>query len=153
MIPPTTLTKLFYFTTINPREWCTVTTLLLSIKYFSFQKFKCFHKICMLHSNFTFSSLDLYVFIWYCTSVCNKKYHCILECLARCKVLIFVNIFEVQKSPSSGVPWKRCSENMQQIYRRTPCRSMIFEITLRHGFSHLKLLHIFRTTFLKNTSG
>ena len=77
---------------------------------FFFEKFKCFHKICMLHSNFTFSSLDLYVFIWYCTSVCNKKYHCIPECLARCKVLIFVNMLEVQKSPSreeflgKGVP-------------------------------------------------
>ena len=104
MISPTTLAKLFYFTTINPREWTTVTRLLLSIKYFFFfEKFKCFHKICMLHSNFTFSSLDLYVFIWYCTSVCNKKYHCIPECLARCKVLIFVNMFEVQKSPSREV--------------------------------------------------
>ena len=26
----------------------------------------------------------------------------------------------VQKQPSKGVPRKRCSENMQQIYRRTP---------------------------------
>ena len=25
-----------------------------------------------------------------------------------------------QKQPSRGVPRKRCSENMQQIYRRTP---------------------------------
>ena len=25
-----------------------------------------------------------------------------------------------QKQPSRGVPWKRCSENMQQIYRKTP---------------------------------
>ena len=25
-----------------------------------------------------------------------------------------------QKQPPRGVPWKRCSENMQQIYRRTP---------------------------------
>ena len=26
----------------------------------------------------------------------------------------------IQKQPSRGVPWKRCSENKQQIYRRTP---------------------------------
>ena len=26
----------------------------------------------------------------------------------------------VQKQPSRGVPRKRCSENVQQIYRRTP---------------------------------
>ena len=42
-----------------------------------------------------------------------------------------------------------------------PCRSAIstkflcnfIEITLRHGCSPVNLLHIFRTTFLKNTSG
>ena len=28
--------------------------------------------------------------------------------------------FYLQKQPSRGVPWKRCSENMQQIYRRIP---------------------------------
>ena len=26
----------------------------------------------------------------------------------------------IQKQPPKGVPRKRCSENMQQIYRRTP---------------------------------
>ena len=33
-----------------------------------------------------------------------------------------------------------------------PCRSAIFEISLRHGCSPVNLLHIFRTTFFKNTS-
>ena len=28
-------------------------------------------------------------------------------------------VIEVQKQPPRGVPRKRCSENMQQIYRRT----------------------------------
>ena len=42
-----------------------------------------------------------------------------------------------------GVLRKRCSENMQQIYSK---------ITLRHGCSTVNLLHIFRTTFPKNTS-
>ena len=32
-----------------------------------------------------------------------------------------------------------------------PCRNV--EITLRHGYSPVNLLHIFRTHFTKNTSG
>ena len=28
--------------------------------------------------------------------------------------------YKCHKQPSRGVPRKRCSENMQQIYRRTP---------------------------------
>ena len=31
--------------------------------------------------------------------------------------------------------------------------SNFIEIVLRHGFSPVNLLHIFRTSFLKNTSG
>ena len=52
-----------------------------------------------------------------------------------------------QKQPSRGVLRKRCSENMQQIYRRTSMPKC--EITLRHGCSPVNLLHIFRTPFLK----
>ena len=44
---------------------------------------------------------------------------------------------------------KRCFENMQQIYRRTPTPK--FENTLRCGCFPVNLLHIFRTTL--NTSG
>ena len=66
-----------------------------------------------------------------------------------------------QKQPPRGVLRKRCSGNMQQIYRRTPCWSVIsikllcnfIEITLRHGCSPLNLLHIFKTPFTKNISG
>ena len=32
----------------------------------------------------------------------------------------FSQLYYVQKQPPRGVPRKRCSENMQQIYRRTP---------------------------------
>ena len=38
---------------------------------------------------------------------------------------------------------------MQQIYRRTPTPKCDF--TLWHGLSPLNLLHIFRTSFPKNT--
>ena len=62
-----------------------------------------------------------------------------------------------QKQPSTGVI-KRRSENMQQIYRRTAMPKCDFskvafnliEITLRHGYSSVNLLHIFRTPFPKN---
>ena len=74
------------------------------------------------------------------------------------------NICKYQKQPPRGVPRKSCSEILQQIYRRTPMPKCNFnkvvieieifiEIALRHGCSPVNLLHIFRTPFLKNTSG
>ena len=72
--------------------------------------------------------------------------------------------FNSQKQPSKGFLRKRCSENMQQISRRTPVQKCDFnkveklqsnfiETTLRHGCSPVNLLYIFRTSFSKNTSG
>ena len=68
-----------------------------------------------------------------------------------------------QKQPQRGVPRKRCSENMQQVYRRAPMPKCdlnkvallcnLIEIALWHGCSPVNLLHIFSTPFLKNTSG
>ena len=59
-----------------------------------------------------------------------------------------------QKQPFRGVLKKSCSENMQQIYRRTPMPKWDFnKAALRLGCSHVNLLHISRTPFLKNTSG
>ena len=49
----------------------------------------------------------------------------------------------LQKQPSRGVLRKNCSENMQQISRRTPMPKCVFETTLRHGCSSVNLLHIF----------
>ena len=68
---------------------------------------------------------------------------------------------DIQKQPSRGVLVKRCSENTQQIYKRTPIpkcdfnkiASNFIESTLRYDCSFVNLLHIFRTIFLKNTSG
>ena len=59
---------------------------------------------------------------------------------------------ETQKQPSRDVLIKRCSENMQQIYRRTPMpkcdfNNVAIEITLRHGCFPVNFLHIFRTYF------
>ena len=65
-----------------------------------------------------------------------------------------------QKQPPRCVLSKRCSKNMQQIYRGTllpkwdfNLQSNFIEIALRHGCSSVKVLHIFKTSFSKNTSG
>ena len=66
-----------------------------------------------------------------------------------------------RKQPPRGVLSKRFSENMQEIYTRTPCQNMISiklqnkfnETTFRYGCSPVNLPHIFTTPFLKNTSG
>ena len=64
--------------------------------------------------------------------------------------LIHLNNFSdtntIQKQPSRGVLRKRCSENMQQIYRRTPMLKC-------DGCSPVNLLHIFRTAFPRSTAG
>ena len=69
-------------------------------------------------------------------------------------------IQEVPQGPLRGliqeaaVQWcsqESCSENLQQIYRRTPMPKCDFN-TLQHECSPVNLLHIFRTLFFKNTS-
>ena len=74
--------------------------------------------------------------------------------------IIFKNTL-IKQSIEAAI--QRCSENMQQIYRRTPMPKYDFnkvalhcnfiEIALRHGSSSVNLLHIFRTPFPRNTSG
>ena len=64
----------------------------------------------------------------------------------------------VKKQSSTGVLRKRCSENMQQIYRKTPMpkfhfNSNFIEMKLVYGCSPVNLLHIFKTPFAKNTYG
>ena len=66
----------------------------------------------------------------------------------------------IQKQPYKSLLRKRCSENMQQIYRRTPMPRYNFnKIALQlywnrtsAGGSLVNFLNIFRTTFPKNTS-
>ena len=53
--------------------------------------------------------------------------------------------------PLRAVLSKRCSENIQQIYKRTPMPKCDFnKIPLQQGYSPVNLLHIFRTPFPKN---
>ena len=72
-------------------------------------------------------------------------------------------MYNVLKQPFIGVLRKRFSENMQQIYRRThlpSCDFNSFKTALlltkqlnRHGCFPVNVLHIFRTSFLKNICG
>ena len=68
------------------------------------------------------------------------------------------------RSSPPEVILRKCSENRQEIYRRTPVpkcdinkvaklQSNLIEIALWHGWSPVNLMHIFRTPFLKNISG
>ena len=69
--------------------------------------------------------------------------------------------FTLQKQPTRGVLKKRCSEIYSKFTGEHSCRSVIsikllcnfIEISLRHECSPANMLHIFRTTFLRNTSG
>ena len=54
-----------------------------------------------------------------------------------------------KRQPSRGVLSKKCSENMQKMYRRAPMLCKFIEITLQHGCSTVNLLHIFRTLFIR----
>ena len=91
-------------------------------------------------------------------SIFTKYLRWLLLYLSRKKVFKYLASKNAnQKQPFRGDAMKRCSENMQQIYRRH-CRSIILmlqnnfiEITLRHGCSPLNLFHIFITRFPKNT--
>ena len=74
--------------------------------------------------------------------------------------IIQFTTFKSQKQPPTSISQKRCSENMQQIYRRTPMPKCDFnkvafaiEIALWHGCSSVNLLHIFRKPFSKNIPG
>ena len=49
----------------------------------------------------------------------------------------FLTPWTLQKQPLRGVPWKRCSENMQQIYSRTPTPRRDFnEVALQLYWNH-----------------
>ena len=73
-------------------------------------------------------------------------------------------VLKQQKQAFTGALGKSCSEKIKQIYRRTSITKCYFnkvasikfnkvEITPRHGFSPVNLMHYFRTPFYKNTSG
>ena len=59
--------------------------------------------------------------------------------------IIFNKFSYIQKQPPRGVPTKGVVKICSKFTG--------FEITCRHGCSPVNLLHIFRTPFLKNTSG
>ena len=76
-------------------------------------------------------------------------------------LLTKVHVAMFKSSPPEVFPRKGVLKIRSKFTREHPCRSAIsikllcnlIEITLRHGCSLINLLHIFRTTFPKNTSG
>ena len=97
----------------------------------------------------------------------KKKKIIIIKKQSKPKAPISSNFWKClsHKEPSSGVLRKMCSENMQQIYRRTPMpkcdsnkaikamHSSFLETSLRLARSPVNLLHISRTSFPKKTFG
>ena len=77
------------------------------------------------------------------------------------KILLSCSIAQCWKRPSRCVLRERCSENMQQIYRRTPMLKCDFdEVTWQISWNHTsawvfycKFAAYFRTPFPRNTSG
>ena len=63
-----------------------------------------------------------------------------------------INRCHLQKQPSRGVLRKRYSENMQQIYRKTPMPCNFIEITLGHRCSPVKFAACFQNTSGRATS-
>ena len=63
------------------------------------------------------------------------------------KISIF---FFVQKQPSIGVLTKRCSENMQQVYRRTPMLKCYFNNVAKQLYWNPTLAWVFPVNLLNN---
>ena len=98
-----------------------------------------------------------YLFVWYTvwTIYLTVKKKCLTK-----NESYFVNTSEIfrsycQKQPSRGVLKKKCSENMQQIYRRTPMRKHDFNKVAKQlywnrtsAWVFSEFLHIFRIPFL-----
>ena len=68
-------------------------------------------------------------------------------------IIIIIIVIIIQKQPSIDVLIKSCSENIQQIYRRTPMsaisiklQSNFVEMKFQNGSSPVNLLHTFRAT-------
>ena len=60
--------------------------------------------------------------------------------------------FKVQKQPPEVFFKKMCSQKSCKNHRKKPVICNVIEIALWHGYLPVNLLHIFRTSFLKNTS-
>ena len=63
-------------------------------------------------------NVTFFSFFYSCYAICGN-------CNAFSSPIVWMKIYELfncmfQKQPPRGVPRKMCSENMQQIYRRTP---------------------------------
>ena len=106
-------------------------------------------------------------FIW---NFCSTKLLCTcIEGLKSYKINQDIDVWrklgwgirKIQKQPPRSVPRKKCSENIQQIYKRTPMRECDFsKVAMQLYWNHtstwcspVNLLHIFKTPSPMNISG
>ena len=116
------------------------------------------------------------------TSSCPPNGNCLQQNVIYCRKVILRNQYTNKNHSKTSMPFifappppkKKFRSSPQEVFlgkcilkicskftREHPCRSAIsikmqsnfVEITLQHGCSPVNLLHIFRTTFLKNSSG
>ena len=96
--------------------------------------------------------------MWRAKSSSQKQCYLLFFSLEMLRGLIHTKVYYIfQKQRSRGVLRKRYSENMLQIYRRTPMTKCDFkkvakQLYFRHVCSPVTLRHIFRTYFPKKTS-
>ena len=96
----------------------------------------------------------LFVIIIFVNLLCPRKFTCPTK-------KWFIKMYSFQKQPPRRILRKSCSENMQQIYWKTPMSKCDFNKVAKQLYwnptsawvSLVNLLHIFRTPFPRNTSG
>ena len=93
-----------------------------------------------------------------------EKKSFLLKCEASFKIFAIFRFFKSatnQKQSAKSLLNENVLKICSKFTAEHPCRSTIsikllcnfFKIALQHGYSPVNLLHIFRTTFSKNTSG
>ena len=116
---------------------------------------KTMQQICFYFKNNDHPLLsEILILFWFWFFGSDIPFTCNSQ-LSDCKDCIF------QEQPPRGLPRKSCSKNMQQIYRRTPMPKCDFNKVAKRRYWNrtstwvfsCQLKHIFRTPFLKKTSG
>ena len=136
---------------------------LFMLHYFLVVPFSCW-TFFILH-NFSFVLLSCCALFMNCTFIFHFYTlqgfrFAFFSCFTLRMLQFFLLHFVQKQPPRGGALKKRCSENMQQIYRRTPIlkcdinkvESNFIEITLWHGCFPVNLLHICRTPFPRKIS-
>ena len=134
------------------------------MKLFDYNPGHSITKLCKILAWVSFATSKLELGVQYnklhtrfATRVVDQKLRNLGKCrnkqISKISGLVYHNLISLHQQPSRGVLRKTCSENMQQIYGRTPMLKCDFNKVALHGCSPVNLLHIFGAPFPKNTSG